>query len=68
MIEQNNLPVMGEGGEPMKKSASFLLTHLGGIRVHEEALFQALLEAPCGEQNEKTGQWFFFFCFRHSTA
>ena len=52
----------------MKKSASFLLTHLGGIRVHEEALFQALLEAPCGEQNEKTGQWFFFFCFRHSTA
>lgn len=33
-------------GEPMKKAASLLLAHLVGIRVHEEAFSQALLQTP----------------------
>lgn len=44
MLDQNNLPLMGE--------RSFFLAHLVGIRVHEETLPQALLEAPWGTERE----------------
>lgn len=52
VIDQNNSPLKGEPMEKKKKAASLLLAHLVSIRVHGEALAQALVQAPWGTERE----------------